>query len=70
MIAKRIVFTYNDLLYATSSYSEDFKLITEDYIKGSGNKLKFKEIITSDDFDNKYHETNYQDKISLFLIRE
>ena len=70
MEIKRIVFTYNDLDYATSSYSQDFRMIAEDYIKSSGNKLKLKEILPIDQFNKKYIETRYMDKISLFYVQE
>ena len=66
---KRIVFSYGDQLLATSSYSQDFRMIADDYIKSSGGKLVFKELLSTSDFDNKYSETVYLDRISLFKIR-
>ena len=69
-MTKRIVFAYKDLLLATSSYTQDFRTITEDYIKSSGGGLKIKEILETADFNKKYSETVYLDKLSLFKISE
>ena len=69
-MTKRIVFTYKDILLATSSYTQDFRSISEDYIKSSGGVLKIKEILATADFNKKYSETVYLDKLSLFKISE
>ena len=69
-MTKRIVFAYKGILLATSSYTQDFRTISEDYIKSSGGVLKIKEILATADFNEKYNETVYLDKLSLFKISE